>query len=883
MTLKRIKRIASILLVVALMFVSLSPQASAVGMNEVVEENGYEYTKYEDNRYSLDIHVEDGGWFGISGGFSHLINQLSNGLWGISRSMSNLTGTMVRQAYNLDLVTQFSEDTGRNIQRVVGVNSSGLVSGGLLASVLSLILLIIGFYIVYVGLLKRQTSKVVNALLSFVLVILLIFSFFAYAPQHMTNLTDFSSGMNTSMLNIGTSLTYSGDTNSGDDPTENIINSLWDIQVKKPWLILQFGTTVVDEDRVNDILSQPYGTTGREDITRTEVVGGNYEMSAGNVGARLGAVLLILATNLIISIAVIMLCAFMLLSELLFIIYMTVLPIVFIIGLLPNQVGRVKNAVVKVFGLLMTKTAIGLIVSLTFSISSVAYSLTANISFLFMCALQIMIFVGVFVNLGGLLSFIGIDPGILMKSVAGTFVAGRIANRTRKGVQRGVGKVARGVGRVGKGVGGAIHGAVTKYRPVKKADGSITKQNKDGSTYRQNFDGSTKETQADGSYRTTKPDGSSYVHNKDGSTYKRNADGSTKRVSADGSTATTKPDGSYSINRSDGTSSSRSFDGSTKQVLPDGSRQTTKPDGSFSVRNKDGSSYSRNFDGSTKNTMADGSYSVNKPDGSVSVYNKDGSKLGKDYDGTTRRTKADGSNITKRPDGSVSIRNKDGSSHKTDFDGSTSVRNKDGSKIAKKPDGSISIHNKDGSKYRQSFDGTTTSVRADGSNTTRKSDGSVAINNKDGSKHKRSFDGTNKHTRADGSNFTSKADGSFSLNNKDGSKYSHEFDGATKKVSADGSNITRRADDSVSINNKDGSKFKRDFDGTTRDTKADGSYTVTNPNGSTFTHNKDGSKGYGFNKRTSHKIGKPVNSNKPTFAESERRAENNNSNKGDNK
>ena len=847
MTLKRIKRIASILLVVALMFVSLSPQASAVGMNEVVEENGYEYTKYEDNRYSLDIHVEDGGWFGISGGFSHLINQLSNGLWGISRSMSNLTGTMVGQAYNLDLVTQFSEDTGRNIQRVIGVNSSGLASGGLLASVLSLILLIIGFYIVYVGLLKKQTSKVVNALLSFVLVILLIFSFFAYAPQHMTNLTDFSSELNTSMLNIGTSLTYSGDTNSGDDPTENIINSLWDIQVKKPWLILQFGTTVVDEDRVNDILSQPYGTTGREDITRAEVVGGNYEMSAGNVGARLGAVLLILITNFIISIAVIMLCAFMLLSELLFIIYMTVLPIVFIVGLLPNQIGRVKKAVVMVFGLLMTKTAIGLIVSLTFSISSVAYSLTSSVSFFFICAIQIMIFVGVFVNMDKLLGFMGIDSSPLLRTAVGMYFTGRVANRTRKGLQRGVGKVARGVGRVGKGVGGAIHGAVTKNRPVKKADGSITKQNKDGSIYRQNFDGSTKETQADGSYRTTKPDGSSYAHNKDGSTYKRNADGSTKSVSADGSTTTTKPDGSYSINRSDGTSSSRSFDGSTKQVLPDGSRQTTKPDGSFSVRNKDGSSYSRNFDGSTKNTMSDGSYSVNKPDGSVSVYNKDGSKLGKDYDGTTRRTKADGSNITKRPDGSVSIRNKDGSSHKTDFDGSTSVRNKDGSKIAKKPDGSISIHNKDGSSYKRDFDGSTKRTKEDGSTTTKRPDGSISVQHKDGSSH------------------------------------STKFDGSTRDVKADGSNVTVKNDDSVSINNKDGSKFKRDFDGTTRDTRADGSYTVTNPNGSTFTHNKDGSKGYGFNKRTSHKIGKPVNSNKPTFAGSERRAENNNSNKGDNK
>jgi|GEM_PF-5550887 len=454
---KRIKRITAIILLVFTVFISLSPKASAVGLIENHEQNGYEYTKYPDDRYELDLYVEDSGFLGTGEWFPGIMNGLSNAFWSMSRWLSSLTGGIVREAYSLELVSSLAEYTGENIQTLAGVNSSGLESDGLYANMLKVLVVILGVYLMYVGLLKRQTSKAVSSLLSFIMVFMLLFSFLVYSPQYLEKFTTFSSDLNKGMLSVGTNLSFSDNDVQSDDPVDSLVNSLWNTQVKQPWLILQYGTTNIDEARTDEILSLRKNSEARKEVAEKEVLDlQNDSMASSNVGTRFGMVLLLFIVNLIISIFVILLCFSMLLSELLFLIFVMLLPIVGIISLLPNQFQRLQKAVVQVFSLLCTKAVISLIMTIGFGISAMFYSIAESTSFLIIALLQVLIFAGVFLNLPRILNSLGLDGGALATTGLGVAVMGRMGYRGAKGAGRAVRRTRKGIARAGKSIIGAF-------------------------------------------------------------------------------------------------------------------------------------------------------------------------------------------------------------------------------------------------------------------------------------------------------------------------------------------------------------------------------------------------------------------------------------------
>ena len=466
---KRIKRITAIMLLVFTVFIFLSPKASAVGLIENHEQNGYEYTKYPDDRYELDLYVEDSGFLGTGEWFPNAMNGLSNAFWSMSRWLSSLTGGIVRETYSLEIVSSLAEYTGENIQTLAGVNSSGLESDGLYANMLKVLVVILGVYLMYVGLLKRQTSKAVSSLLNFIMVFMLLFSFLVYSPQYLEKFTTFSSDLNKGMLSIGTNLSFSDNDIQSDDPVDSLINSLWNTQVKQPWLILQYGTTNIDEARTDEILSLRKNSEARKEVAEKEVLDlQNDSMASSNVGTRFGMVLLLFIVNLIISLFVILLCFSMLLSELLFLIFVMLLPIVGIISLLPNQFQKLQKAVVQVFSLLCTKAVISLIITIGFGLSAMFYSIAESKSFLIIALLQVLIFAGIFLNLPRILNSLGLDGGALATTGLGVAVMGRMGYRGAKGAGRVVRHTRKGISRAGKSIIGALRNAPKLSIPRRK-------------------------------------------------------------------------------------------------------------------------------------------------------------------------------------------------------------------------------------------------------------------------------------------------------------------------------------------------------------------------------------------------------------------------------
>lgn len=392
-----------IVLVFLLLLNTITITAHAAGLNAVYEDNGLDYTKYDDSRYSLDYYKADEGFLDLSWVF----NMLCNALFGMSRALSNFTGSVVKEAYNLDFVKSFATQIGQSIQSVAGVRDGNISNNGLFSGFLLLVILAVGLYVVYVGLIKHSTSKALSACFNFVAVFLIGICFVSYAPNLIVNVADFSSEVNTSVLSASTNVFFSSGNVQGADSTELIVNNLWNVQVKQPWLLLEFGTTDVSQGRIDAILNCEADTDERNDAVKTD--SNDYNNNAfGDVGNKLGTTLLMLVVNLVISLFVFLLTGAMIISQFLFLIYAAIMPFVFVFSMFPGMQGKLMNAAMKLFNLLLSKTVISFVMTIAFTMSGLFMTLSQDMYYLFVAFLQILCFVGIWKNLNPILEFFGL-------------------------------------------------------------------------------------------------------------------------------------------------------------------------------------------------------------------------------------------------------------------------------------------------------------------------------------------------------------------------------------------------------------------------------------------------------------------------------------------
>lgn len=411
----------------------------ASGLVNFEQNGGNQYSSYALENYDLDFFV-DMSWTwlpwnwtdGIYRGVMHGLYSLTNVIWGLSRWISYGTGEIVTEAYRFDIVNELADSIGANMQRLAGVSPSGFSAEGFYSGFLMLIIVTLGVYVAYVGLYKREMSKALSAVVSTVVIFIFGAAFIAYAPEMVRNLNEFSTDVSTGALQIGTELVIPGAETGEGDSVDRIRDQLFNVQIYQPWLILQFGTTDIDTigvERVNNLLSvspdTDYGQA-REAVAKTEIeTYGNMRLSITKVGARFAEVLFIFFINLLISIFVILLCGMMIITQLLFIVYVMFLAVAFVLAMFPTFGGMLKKALLKVFNIIMLRAGYVLLITITFMISSMIYGVADNHSFVTIGFLQIIVYVAVFLNKNEILEFMSLksDRGVTMLGGAGAALA----------------------------------------------------------------------------------------------------------------------------------------------------------------------------------------------------------------------------------------------------------------------------------------------------------------------------------------------------------------------------------------------------------------------------------------------------------------------------
>ena len=416
------------LFVVALFLILLSLLGTVVHATGLVDDTINTenlYSKYPLSNYQLDFYVDNSwswlpwNWLdGIGKSVQYGLYCITNFVWTISLYLSNATGYVVQEAYKLDFINDMADSIGKSIQTLAGVTQNGFSTSGFYVGFLLLIILVVGIYVAYTGLIKRETSKALHAVINFVVVFLLSASFIAYAPDYIKKVNEFSSDISTASLDLGTKIMLPDSDSKGKDSVDLIRDSLFSIQVQQPWLLLQFGNSDIEEigsDRVEALVSASQededGET-RENVVKTEIEDNdNNNLTIPQVVNRLGMVFFLLIFNLGITIFVFLLTGMMLFSQILFIIFAMFLPISFLLSMIPSYESMAKQAIVRVFNTIMTRAGITLIVTVAFSISSMFYNISTDYPFFMVAFLQIVCFAGIYMKLGDLMSMFSLNAG----------------------------------------------------------------------------------------------------------------------------------------------------------------------------------------------------------------------------------------------------------------------------------------------------------------------------------------------------------------------------------------------------------------------------------------------------------------------------------------
>ena len=486
------------LFVVALSLILLSllgTVAHATGLVDDTINAENLYSKYPLSNYQLDFYVDNSwswlpwNWLdGIGKSVQYGLYCITNFVWTISLYLSNATGYVVQETYKLDFINDMADSIGKSIQTLAGVTENGFSSTGFYVGFLLLIILVVGMYVAYTGLIKRETSKALHAVINFVVVFVLSASFIAYAPDYIKKINEFSSDISTASLDLGTKIMLPNSDSEGKDSVDLIRDSLFSIQVEQPWLLLQFGNSNTEEigaDRVEALVSaSPEDEDGktREEVVKTEIEDNdNNNLTIPQVVNRLGMVFFLLFFNLGITIFVFLLTGMMLFSQILFIIFAMFLPISFLLSMIPSYESMAKQAIVRVFNTIMTRAGITLIVTVAFSISSMFYNISTDYPFFMVAFLQIVCFAGIYMKLGDLMSMFSLNANDSQSMGRRIFRRPYLFMRHR--ARRMEHRIARAVsaGGISGGVAGAVAGSAVAGKRAERKN-TASKENRGNTT-----------------------------------------------------------------------------------------------------------------------------------------------------------------------------------------------------------------------------------------------------------------------------------------------------------------------------------------------------------------------------------------------------------------
>lgn len=445
------------LLSIALLLVfQLSASAESIQDNLVPQDSDQKsvgevelkYNEYPQHHYKLDTYVDTSGdwmpwnWADGSGKQIYIaLMEIINSVWNVNVLLANFTMKIVQEAFELDFVSDVVDQIGQAVQNIAGFGPGGFMSNGLWPLLVTFVIGIIGAWATYVGMVKRETSRAWSGLLSSIIIFVFALGFFSNASTILKGINDWSSDIQSDMLAVSASIVNPGASYTQEEGIATIRNQMFDLMVKKPYLLMQYGTTEVDKGRVNTILSVDpiLDAEKRQEEAQKEVEEkDNSMMSIDGISQRAGFVPLLFLANTIIGVFLLIISGTIILYQMIFLALVLFAPVPLLIALVPRWQQTAFDWAMKVLHAQLMKIAIALLLTILFGISAILYRATDNgdLGYLGMMLLQIICFVGIWAKRKELFNMVSTAVNNVQSSTGATLQGYKQKYREAKNMVR---------------------------------------------------------------------------------------------------------------------------------------------------------------------------------------------------------------------------------------------------------------------------------------------------------------------------------------------------------------------------------------------------------------------------------------------------------------
>lgn len=131
-----------------------------------IDEIELKYNEYPQNHDKLDTWVDtDGDWMpwnwadGAGKQIYIALREIVNSIWNVIVLLANFTMKIVQKSFELDFVSNVSDEIGMAIQNIAGFGSSGFMESGLWPLLVTFVIGLVGAWATYVGMVKRESSR----------------------------------------------------------------------------------------------------------------------------------------------------------------------------------------------------------------------------------------------------------------------------------------------------------------------------------------------------------------------------------------------------------------------------------------------------------------------------------------------------------------------------------------------------------------------------------------------------------------------------------------------------------------------------------------------------------------------------------------------------
>ena len=238
---------------------NLVPQDTETGS---IGEVDLKYNEYPQHHYELDTYVDTAGdwmpWNWADGAGKQIyiaLMEVVNAIWSLNVLLANFTMLIVQEAFDLDFVSGVVDQIAAAIQNVAGFGPSGFMANGLWPLLVTFILAIVGAWATYVGMIKREISRAWGGLISSIVIFVFSLGFFSNADEIIGGINKWSSDLQSNILGISASIVNPGASYNAEEGIATVRNQMFDLMLKKPYMLMQYGTTEVDDGTSKYILS----------------------------------------------------------------------------------------------------------------------------------------------------------------------------------------------------------------------------------------------------------------------------------------------------------------------------------------------------------------------------------------------------------------------------------------------------------------------------------------------------------------------------------------------------------------------------------------------------------------------------------------------------